>query len=321
MNGFFRGLSLLAASTVVSALPSLARQFPELPASLISDSGLKNAFLSLSAGGNAICVQGDVSVSASTDMNLKILVDDFSNQTVVTETAVEFVQVNSTLPARAVAGKTIVSGSYSINAKICYPLNQDNHTTSPAIQFLIHGIAFDKSYWDFTEGYSYVDAAAAAGYTTFSYDRLGAGASDHPDPLQIVQAPLQIEIAHSLIQSLRNGAFGKTAYTHVVGAGHSFGSIQAEAITADYPQDLDAAVLTGFTTDSDAMSATFVAFHPAIANENQLPRFSNLPNGYWLTDTAISNQLTFLRAPNFDPMSKCIREDLNSHCANTLQQT
>lgn len=41
-----------------------------------------------------------------------------------------------------------------------------------------------RSYWDFavngTDEYSYVSAAAAAGYTTFRYDRLGTGLSEKP---------------------------------------------------------------------------------------------------------------------------------------------
>lgn len=303
MNSLLLALSLLATGSV-HALPLQDRKLPDLPASLISDSGLENAVLSLSAGGHAACVQGDVAVSASTNLNQKVLIDGFSNQTVATETVVEFLQVNSTFPARVLGGNVNISDSFNTNAKICYPLTSVGQNASTSIHFLIHGIAFDKSYWDFTEGYSYVDAAALAGYTTFFYDRLGTGASDHPDPLQIVQAPLEVEIAHSLIQSLRGGAFGKTAYTDIVGVGHSFGSMQLQAITADYPQDLDAVVLTGFTTNLAAMPSTLVGFNPAIANTNQPPRFADLPNGYWITDSPISNQLTFLRAPNFDPKSK-----------------
>ncbi len=41
------------------------------------------------------------------------------------------------------------------------------------------------SYWDFTVGgsedYSYVRAAANAGYSTFRYDRLGTGLSEKPN--------------------------------------------------------------------------------------------------------------------------------------------
>ena len=41
---------------------------------------------------------------------------------------------------------------------------------------------FLHSYWDFSvsEEYSYVRAAAGAGYATFRYDRLGTGLSQKP---------------------------------------------------------------------------------------------------------------------------------------------
>lgn len=69
-----------------------------------------------------------------------------------------------------------------------------------------------------------------------SYDRLGVGKSDTPDGLNVVQAPLEVEIAHQLIQMLRAGKFGH--FSKVVGVGHSFGSIITQAITSQYPADL-----------------------------------------------------------------------------------
>jgi hypothetical protein len=107
-----------------------------------------------------------------------------------------------------------------------------------------------KSYWDFAEGYSFIDAAAKAGYPTFSYDRLGVSASDHPDPIQIVQAPLQAEIDHCLITFLRQGKLVAQAFKNIVGVGHSFRSIRS---LAKYPADFDAVVLTGFSTDTLAL--------------------------------------------------------------------
>ena len=76
---------------------------------------------------------------------------------------------------------------------------------------------------------SYVDAAADAGYATFSYDRLGVGASDHPDPIEVVQASLEVEVAHALIQALRDGVIGGNTFYKVVGIGHSLGSIQVKS--------------------------------------------------------------------------------------------
>jgi hypothetical protein len=266
-------------------------------------SSFQNATSSLSAGGQATCINGNVPISAITHNNKRLLLESPANQSDVTNLFVEYAQVNSILATLVKGEASTVSGSYSINAKLCYPVGWNGSTPFKSLHFLIHGIGFDKSYWDFAEGYSYVDAAAAAGYPTFSYDRLGVGASDHPDPIQVAQATLQVEIVHSLVKSLRQGAFSGLSFAHVIGVGHSFGSMQSVAVTAKYPGDFDAVILTGFSTNTAAIPMTFVAFNPAIANENQALRFSRLPNGYLVTDTAISNQFAFLHAPNFDPKS------------------
>jgi hypothetical protein len=291
--------SLLLAVGPLEASPLQTRQIAEADPIF---SGFQEATTSLSVGGKAFCISSNVPVYAAAH-NENLLVQSPTNQSVVTNLLIKYVQVNSTLPTLVNGGDRAVSDTYNINVKLCYPLDWDASTHSKSIHFLIHGIGFDKNYWDFAEGYSYVDAAAAAGYPTFSYDRLGVGASDHPDPIQVVQAPLQLEIAHSLVQSLRHGAFSHQSFSHVIGVGHSLGSIQSVAVTAKYPNDLDAVILTGFSTNTASMPLTFVGFNPAIASENQPLRFGDLPTGYLVSDTAISNQLIFLRAPNFDPKS------------------
>lgn len=77
-----------------------------------------------------------------------------------------------------------VSNTYNISGTLCTPklATKSNGT----VQFLIHGVGFDSSYWNFRgsgvpENYSYVRAAADAGYTTFRYDRLATGLSEHPE--------------------------------------------------------------------------------------------------------------------------------------------
>lgn len=293
----------LLGTIPAQAFPLQTRSSPPVSASLLANSGLQNATLSLSVGGNAMCVTGDVLVPLSAT-SLNIDLGTFDNQTVVTNTVAQLVQVNSTFAKQAIQGNTTISDTYTINAKFCVPLTSNN-TNSTTIHFLTHGIAFDKAYWDFAEGYSYVDAAAVAGYATFFYDRLGTGHSSHPDPIAVLQAPLQVEVAHSLIQSLRNGQFNNgQKYDRIVGVGHSFGSTITQGITAAYPEDFDAAVLTAFSTTSESMALTLAGFNPAIANQNQPLRFSNLSNAYLVTDTSISNQMTFFRAPEFDPKSE-----------------
>lgn len=161
-------------------------------------------------------------------------------------------------------------------------------------------IGFAKNYWDIATGYSYVDAAADAGYATFSYDRLGTGLSDHPDPIQVTQSALQVNIAHSLIQSLRTGKISNKTFTKVGGAGHSYGAIQSVGIAAQYPHDLDAIVLQGFSISSTGLPITFADFTSAIANQNVPSRFGTLPNGYIVTSNPIANQFAFYTYPNYD---------------------
>ncbi len=156
--------------------------------------------------------------------------------------------------------------------------------------------------------YSYVDTAAENGYTTFSYDRLGTGMSEHPDPIQVVQSQLEVSIVHSLTQSLRAGDFSSIKFDHVVGVGHSFGSVLSLGQTVQFPKDLDAVVLTGFSTSTTAVSSFLAGLNAAIARENQPSRFPNLNNGYIISDTQISNQFDFFRLLNYPSANLVLAE-------------
>lgn len=262
-------------------------------------------------------------------MNTILKYDLPSNQSAVTETIVEFLrkspesiiiaeqkvtiegcantdkpkEVNATLPNKLMGPKRNISGPYSISTKLCWPASLQSPSNS-SIQFLTHGVGFDKSYWDFySASYSYQDAAAKAGYATLSYDRLGLGASAHPDPIQVVQAPMEIEITHQIIQQLRNTrTFGDTRFEKVIGVGHSLGSELTNAITARHPQDLEAAVLTALSVDSAGQADFLSGLELVIARSNQPFRFSNLTNGYLIADSILFNQFGFFRAPNYDPL-------------------
>ncbi|KAK5944713.1 hypothetical protein PMZ80_001913 [Knufia obscura] len=138
-------------------------------------------------------------------------------------------------------------------------------------------------------------------YTTFSYDRLGSGLSDHPDPIQTVQAPLQLEIAHELVQLLRTGGISNHTFENVVGVGHSFGSFQVAGLLSQYPDDFDAAVLTGFSTDRSGFAVAFAGVGLTIASQSQPLRFSDLSNGYFTSAAIQGTQHFFFRESNFDP--------------------
>jgi len=294
----------LPISTIVAIFiaGSLARPWAQNPNSPFkSTAGFSNPAFSTSAGGFAECLSGHIAVPV-TASNLKVLFAEPQDQYAATASFVHYLQANSTQAVEINGGLTTVSETFNIAAKLCYPKNWSG--SGSTVQFLTHGIGFNQSYWDFAEGYSFIDVAAKAGYPTFSHDRLGVGASDHPDPIQIVQAPIQVEIIHTLINFLREGKLAGQAFKDVVGVGHSFGSIQSVGVLAKYPKDFDAVVLTGFSTDTLALPTTFADFNSAIANQNQPARFGHLQNGYLVVDNSIGNQVAFFYYPNFDVNSK-----------------
>ena len=100
--------------------------------------------------------------------------------------------------------------------------------TDATVQVLTHGIGFDKTleavcfplqkvylclirYWDISYNnfdYSYIDVATDTyQYYTLSYDRLGIGNSSHGDPLNEIQASLEVAALAELKIMLRNGTF------------------------------------------------------------------------------------------------------------------
>jgi pimeloyl-ACP methyl ester carboxylesterase len=101
---------------------------------------------------------------------------------------------------------------------------------------------------------------------------------------------------------LKAGDFSDNAFTTVVGAGHSYGSFLTQGLTAKYPTDLDAAVLTGFSVNTTALNVFLTGLNLEIASQNQPLRFSNYNNTYLVSSTFISNQIGFFRAPGFDPL-------------------
>ncbi|KAL9528606.1 hypothetical protein SMMN14_07957 [Sphaerulina musiva] len=259
--------------------------------------GFQNATIQPARGGLAVCSTGVVEVTAGTTMNLKFKNFNLpTNQSSVTGTFVDMGTSGSPFMQDIMGGMQSVNGTYKIGATLCTPAN---NTQPDQVQILTHGIGFDRYYWDFAPGYSWVDVAAQYNHATFFYDRLGVGKSDTPDGLNVVQAPLEVEIAHQLIQMLRAGKFGH--FSKVVGVGHSFGSIITQAITSQYPADLDAAVLTGFTGNSSAVAPFLLSLNLALASNNAPYRFASVPADYLVSSSAISAQIGFLRTPGFDP--------------------
>lgn len=214
--------ALASGATAQTLLPSNPGGAVPVGVQAPSISGFQNATIGISRGGLAVCVSGFVSVSANTTNNLKFNYALPANQSQLTETLLEVVTSGSPFTKEIMDGKATVAGTYSIGATLCTPAND---TKPKGVQLLSHGIGFDRHYWDFAPGYSYVDVAVENGYAAFFYDRLGVGVSEKPNAISVVQAPLEVEIAHNLACMLRNGSYSNDTFETVVGVGHSFGSI------------------------------------------------------------------------------------------------
>ncbi|EPQ54837.1 hypothetical protein GLOTRDRAFT_43185 [Gloeophyllum trabeum ATCC 11539] len=201
--------------------------------------------------------------------------------------------------------KQQLSRTYSISGTLCTPKDVQLKDVDN-IQYLIHGIGFDSSYWDFavpgTDEYSYVSAAAAAGYSTFRYDRLGTGLSEHPsDTYNEVQAPTDLAIATKLLEMLKGGGIGGQQFSKVVGVGHSYGSVQVQALSATVPHMLDGVLLQGFSMNSTGQEQLLVSGAYSTATQVFPSRFkdSNLPSTYLVTLAPQTQQLNFWYFPYY----------------------
>ncbi|KUI67224.1 hypothetical protein VM1G_02947 [Cytospora mali] len=265
-----------------------------------TSNGFSNGNIGLSTGGGSTCISGDVTVSINTT-GTRILYTAPQNQMAVTETFVEMYQTNSTFATNATSGgPSIISGDYSIFSKLCLPNDLANATRVKTVQLLTHGATLDHTYWDIAPGYSYVDVASAAGYATLSYDQLGVGNSDHPDPIQVVQATSQVAVTHALVGLLRGAHLGGFEFDNVVGVAHSAGSTLTQAITTQYPEDFDAVILSGTSTSAASVDLTVAAFNFINANTDPAPKLQHLPTGFLTQQTAVGIQFAFYRYPNFD---------------------
>lgn len=194
---------------------------------------------------------------------------------------------------RNILKNTTTSGVFNIHAQLCVPKSS---TKKHILQIASHGVHYDSRYWDSEyqpEKYSYVDATLKAGYSIFTYDRLGVGQSDHPDAYEVVQGPLELEILRQLTLMARNGTLydfaGKAEPadvnftkqpkpTKVVHVGHSFGSFLTSAFIATYGNLTDGAIITGYLLTQFLASTGSTTFGVEYAATSSSPY--NRSSGY-----------------------------------------
>jgi len=190
---------------------------------------------------------------------------------------------------------------YHVAAWLCY-----QQAPGQSVQILVHGGTYNHTYWNFscsacqTNDYSYVQYMAQAGYTTFNYDRLGYGQSDHP-AATLITVQMGAYVLSQLMTDLKTGADGLPTFQKEILVGHSIGS----AIVADEASNStlarpDGVILSGFLHYlDDVQLALYLAdLQPALLDPN--PLLDILPPGYITTVPGTRGQI-FYDMSNVDP--------------------
>jgi pimeloyl-ACP methyl ester carboxylesterase len=171
-------------------------------------------------------------------------------------------------------------------------------------QLLLHGATSARFYWDFPyqpEHYSYVRSATKRGYATFNLDRIGTGASDHPDG-NLVDVAANAFVVHQVVEALRAGGVAATSFAKIIVVGHSLGSFTAVQYASTYPGEADGILLTGFLHDMDwdyVNSTLLGSMYPATLDPKFAGQFPNFDYFTTVPGAQITGGLYYL--PNVDP--------------------
>lgn len=194
-----------------------------------------------------------------------------------------------------------IKKSYKVAATYCEP----DTGASSLIQLLTHGIGFDRSYWDVSindYNYSYVaEATDKYGYSTFAWDRLGVGMSQHGEAVNEIQSALEISALYNLTMQLREGTIPgiHCPFDKVQHVGHSFGSIQSYSLAVLHPEASDGLVLTGFSQMSGYVP--YFALGGNFVQANLNPKFLSYPDGYLAAGDVSGVQTNFFSPGSFAP--------------------
>ncbi|KAH8660715.1 hypothetical protein BGZ60DRAFT_344848, partial [Tricladium varicosporioides] len=204
-----------------------------------------------------------------------------------------------------------VSGTWNISVTYCEPtVNVEGR--GDTIQLLLHGVAYTKSYWsgigfphpNFESEYSWTAHANSQGYASIAMDNLGNGDSSHPDPLNIVQSPLQLAIIKQIITSLRTGSLPLISkpYKKIIFGTHSYGSILGRTLATVFPTSgADAYILTATSNNLAGFGSVPATFEAVSANIRDPKRYSTLPNGYLSPSPEGLRQTVYSSDGDFDP--------------------
>ncbi|KAF2653300.1 alpha/beta-hydrolase [Lophiostoma macrostomum CBS 122681] len=203
------------------------------------------------------------------------------------------------------------SAEYEISGTFCSPKALKGNGTEKTVLVATHGFGFDRRYWaPEDEDYSFAKYALDAGYSFFYYDRLGVGKSQRISGFE-EQASMQNALLANVLEGMHNGSYtGSVKANKLVLIGHSFGSFYSQALIAERPDLVDAAVLTGmaYGTNSDPAKiiqltslSTFASRIANMRDSDSAPQFANTFDNGWLSFGDIyAYAESFLHQPDYD---------------------
>lgn len=205
-------------------------------------------------------------------------------------------------------GNAAASGTFEIAATYCRPVSTSGGNEN-TLQFLVHGATYNSSIWsgfDMSSQYSWVDYAVDRGFSTLAIDRVGHGASSHPDPVTVAQFELNVSVLHQVISQIRAGpsrnplqkTFGRVIYV-----GHSYGSFLGNAVAREYPNDFDAMILSGYSVNIKfPVPILLNKFDSAVNTAGGAEINRHLPLGYLRATNETGRGVAFYGQPgSFDP--------------------
>ncbi|KAJ7702607.1 Alpha/Beta hydrolase protein, partial [Mycena olivaceomarginata] len=241
-----------------------------------------------------------IELSPSFDLTFEI-----KTQWDITDWTINEARCDSATAFNGIAGPSTVVGDFDISARFCTPSKLTERAETVLV--MTHGSSGDKTYWDPTfaggEQYSLVQAALAAGYSVFHYDRLGTGQSTKADPHSVVQFPIQVEILASLTRLLLPPSSPYTLNISISSAvhfGYSYGSFITAAFVSMYPELTQAISLSGYSGLFDYFNIFIAGWQSRVAALLDSARWGDLRTGYVTPVDVYAGAYSEFKSPYFD---------------------
>jgi pimeloyl-ACP methyl ester carboxylesterase len=153
------------------------------------------------------------------------------------------------------------------------------------VTLYLHDVSFGEYFWNFSAvpRYDYAAAMARAGHASVVIDRLGYGASGHPEGNQTCLGA-DADVAHQVIGALRSGDYSveggeSPRFDKVALAGHSLGALIANLEAFSF-NDVDALVAMGYTPQVRQLAFEQFYAGRVVCDAGGEPATAGGPGGY-----------------------------------------